>query len=177
MPRPSLARRVTVQRCGGASKYHPTATEKVANRNVWDFEIAHAAVSRRPPISLDTMVPRTEVHARCEIVGVVHRPRAIFSRPRQTLIVTIRDFFIAVHRTDWTRVACARTGPLRAQPVHARAQQLRTAPPWAIRRREERRVGGRHGAGRGGHLPRNHPGLSLFPTGILEIQRGFQQGA
>jgi hypothetical protein len=33
---------------------------KVANRNVRDFgwEIAHAAVSRRPPISLSTMVPR-----------------------------------------------------------------------------------------------------------------------
>jgi hypothetical protein len=34
---------------------------KVANRDVTDFGwvIAHAAVSRRPPISLDTMVPRT----------------------------------------------------------------------------------------------------------------------
>jgi hypothetical protein len=30
---------------------------------VWDFgwENAHAAVTRRPPISLDTIVPRTEV--------------------------------------------------------------------------------------------------------------------
>jgi hypothetical protein len=38
---------------------------KVANRNVRDFgwEIAHAAVSRRPPISLYTMVPRTEGYA------------------------------------------------------------------------------------------------------------------
>jgi hypothetical protein len=35
---------------------------KVANRDVRDFgwEIAHGAVTRRPPISLDTMVPRTE---------------------------------------------------------------------------------------------------------------------
>jgi hypothetical protein len=35
--------------------------EKVANR-MWDFgwEMAHAAVSRRPPISLYTVVPRAE---------------------------------------------------------------------------------------------------------------------
>jgi hypothetical protein len=34
---------------------------KVANRHVRDFgrEIAHAAVTRRPPIPLDTIVPRT----------------------------------------------------------------------------------------------------------------------
>jgi hypothetical protein len=33
--------------------------------NVRDFgrEIAHGAVSRRPPISLDTMVPRAEGYA------------------------------------------------------------------------------------------------------------------
>jgi hypothetical protein len=38
--------------------------KEVANRDFWDFgwEIAHAAVSRRPPISLDTMVARTEVY-------------------------------------------------------------------------------------------------------------------
>jgi hypothetical protein len=43
-----------------------TATEKVANRNsLRDFgwEIAHAAVSRRPPVSLHTMVPRTAGYA------------------------------------------------------------------------------------------------------------------
>jgi hypothetical protein len=35
--------------------------ERVANRNVGDFGwgVAHGAVSRRPPISLYTMVPRT----------------------------------------------------------------------------------------------------------------------
>ena len=38
-----------------------TATNKVANRRVRDSgcEIAHRAVTRRPPISLYTMVPRT----------------------------------------------------------------------------------------------------------------------
>jgi hypothetical protein len=35
--------------------------EKVANRDLRGFggRIAHGAVTRRPPISLDTMVPRT----------------------------------------------------------------------------------------------------------------------
>jgi hypothetical protein len=41
-----------------------TSDAKVANRNVWDFgwEIAHEAVSRRPPISLDTIVARTHMY-------------------------------------------------------------------------------------------------------------------
>jgi hypothetical protein len=40
-------------------------TQQVANRDVRGFgwEIAHGAVSRRPPISLDTMVPRTGGYA------------------------------------------------------------------------------------------------------------------
>ena len=43
----------------GASTYGDA--KKVANRNVGDFgwEIAHAAVSRRPPNSLDRVVART----------------------------------------------------------------------------------------------------------------------
>jgi hypothetical protein len=41
-----------------------TAMQKLLNRDVRDFgwEIAHAAVTRRPPISLDSIVPRTEVY-------------------------------------------------------------------------------------------------------------------
>ena len=37
---------------------------KVANHNVGDFgwEIAHAVVSRRPPIPLDTIVARTRLY-------------------------------------------------------------------------------------------------------------------
>jgi hypothetical protein len=37
---------------------------KSADRNVWGFgwEIAHAAVSRRPPIPLDTIVARTHAY-------------------------------------------------------------------------------------------------------------------
>jgi hypothetical protein len=47
---------------------------KVANRDLWDFgwEIAHAAVTRRPPISRYTMVPRTGGYA-CD-VGVWDLP-------------------------------------------------------------------------------------------------------
>ena len=44
----------------------PPSDAKVANRNVsWDFgwEIAHGFVTRRPPIPLYTMVPRTEGYA------------------------------------------------------------------------------------------------------------------
>jgi hypothetical protein len=53
---------------------------KVTNRNVRDFgwEIAHAAVSRRPPISLYTIVPLTGGCAKT--VGIVHRSRTIFCR-------------------------------------------------------------------------------------------------
>jgi hypothetical protein len=45
-----------------SSPLHRTATPQIANRNVRGsgWEVAHAAVSRRPLISLDTMVARTE---------------------------------------------------------------------------------------------------------------------
>jgi hypothetical protein len=43
----------------------PTAHGNVANRDGRDFgwEVAHGAVTRRPPISLDTMVPRIKGYA------------------------------------------------------------------------------------------------------------------
>ena len=42
----------------------PCSDAKVANRNVWDFgwELAHEAVSRRPPIPLYTSVARTHMY-------------------------------------------------------------------------------------------------------------------
>jgi hypothetical protein len=48
--------------------------KKEANRDVGDFgwEIAHAAVTRRPPISLYMMVPRTGGYAHA--VGVWELP-------------------------------------------------------------------------------------------------------
>jgi hypothetical protein len=48
--------------CTPSTPSTPYSDEKVANRNGQGFrgEIAHSAVSRRPPISLDTIVARTE---------------------------------------------------------------------------------------------------------------------
>jgi hypothetical protein len=53
----------------------------VANHNVWDFgwEFAHGAVSRRPPIPLDTMVARTHMctyAAKVWDLSIVLSPRA-----------------------------------------------------------------------------------------------------
>jgi hypothetical protein len=63
---------------------------KVANRNFRDFgwEIAHGAVTQRPPISLYTMVPRTE--------GYAHDARvwdlSIFCRAKPSDNLLIRNF-------------------------------------------------------------------------------------
>jgi hypothetical protein len=60
---------------------------------VW--EVAHAAVSRRPPISLShDCSPYIELHVRRERLGFVRRSRAIFCRSVPNPNVTIRDFFI-----------------------------------------------------------------------------------
>jgi hypothetical protein len=70
---------------------------KVANRNGRGFgwEIAHAAVTRRPPVSLDTMVPRTGGYTYDVGVwdwSIVHGPFSV--APCQTLaFVTIRNIF------------------------------------------------------------------------------------
>jgi hypothetical protein len=56
-----MAERETVVELPWVCKGVRYSDEKLANRNVRDFgwEVAHAAVTRRPPISLYTMVPRT----------------------------------------------------------------------------------------------------------------------
>jgi hypothetical protein len=64
--------------------------QKVANRNVWDFgwEMAHKAVSRRPPTSLSTIVARTHMYAYDADVwdlSIVQGPFSV--APCQTLIV------------------------------------------------------------------------------------------
>jgi hypothetical protein len=68
--------------------------QQVANRNGRDFgwEIAHEAVSRRPPISLYTMVARTEGYT-CDasVWDFVYRSRAILCRPVPNLSVAIRN--------------------------------------------------------------------------------------
>ena len=55
------------------------SVEKAANRDFRGFGwgIAHGTVTRRPPISLDTMVPRTVVYAHDLAVwalSIVHGP-------------------------------------------------------------------------------------------------------
>jgi hypothetical protein len=53
-----------------------------SNRNGWDsgWEIAHAAVSRRPPISLYTIVARTEGYTNA--VGLCPSLKRHFLSPR-----------------------------------------------------------------------------------------------
>jgi hypothetical protein len=60
--------------------------KRVANRDFRDFGwgIAHGAVTRRPPISLYTMVPRTQGYVRHWGLGFVHRSKAILCRAVQT---------------------------------------------------------------------------------------------
>jgi hypothetical protein len=59
---------------------------------------AHAAVSRRPPIALSTIVARTEGCTYAVKVWAVSLVQGPFSvAPCQTPIVTIRNVFIAVH--------------------------------------------------------------------------------
>ena len=59
--------------------------------------IAHAAVTRRPPILLDTMLPRTGGFTYdVGVLGVVRRSRAILCRAVPNVNVTIRNFLIDV---------------------------------------------------------------------------------
>jgi hypothetical protein len=67
------------------------------------------AVTRRPPISLDTIVPRTEgytyrLHVRRWGLGFVNIQGAILCRAVPNLKVTIRNFVIAVCVSACTRV-------------------------------------------------------------------------
>jgi hypothetical protein len=69
-----------------------------ANRDGRGFGwgIAHGAVTRRPPISLDTMVPRTGDYAYGVGVWDLSIVQGILCRAVPNLRVTIRNFFIAV---------------------------------------------------------------------------------
>jgi hypothetical protein len=71
------------------------------------WEIAHAAVSRRPPISLVTVVARTRMCTHdAKGWGSFHRSRTLFCRPVPHPSVTIRNFCVAC-----MRLKCAgRTG-------------------------------------------------------------------
>jgi hypothetical protein len=76
-----------LNRCGISCS---TAMKKL---RIETWEIAHPAVSRRPPISLDTSVARIggNTYER-ESVGSVRRSRPILCRPAPTPSVTIRNF-------------------------------------------------------------------------------------
>jgi hypothetical protein len=76
-----------------------TAMQKVANRDVWDFgwEVAHAAVSRRPPTPLDTVVARTHMYAYDVGLGCVPHSRTIFGRPVPNLSAATRNFVSSLY--------------------------------------------------------------------------------
>jgi hypothetical protein len=101
---------------------------KVTNRNVRDFgwEIAHAAVSRRPPILLSKIVARTRMytHAAKVCMGFVHRSRAVFCRPAPNPTITIRNFCTAVRRSDSPRL-----GPLARPRPSGRCETGQGDPP------------------------------------------------
>jgi hypothetical protein len=72
------------------ARFTPYSGGKVANRSVWGFgwEIAHAAVSRRPPIFLSTMVPRTHMYTYAANVwdlSIVQGPFSVAPCQTQTL--------------------------------------------------------------------------------------------
>jgi hypothetical protein len=68
--------------------------QKVANRDGGDFgEVAHAAVSRRPPLSLDTMVARTRMYtydAKVWDSSIVQGPFSV--APCRTLLLRFATF-------------------------------------------------------------------------------------
>jgi hypothetical protein len=68
---------------------------EVANRNVGDFgwESAHEALSRRPPISLDTIVARTHMYTyAAKVLGFVHRSGPFSVAPCQSLTFRFATF-------------------------------------------------------------------------------------
>jgi hypothetical protein len=110
--------------------------EKVANRTVRDFgrEIAHAAVSRRPPISLPRIVARTHMYTYdANVWDFVPRSTTIFCRPAPNPNITIRNFCIAVRRGSVATHLLTRRIPDDAR-VFGRAN----TPCWVCRARPGR---------------------------------------
>ena len=91
----------------------PYSDEKVANRNGRDFgwEIAHAAVSRRPPIFLAKIVPRIEGYTYNASIWALSIVQGPFSAPCQTLTLRFATFPTAVRLTDATHSHHARRCP------------------------------------------------------------------
>jgi hypothetical protein len=84
----------------GANTHHAAPTRNSCE-TVTAREIAHAAVSRRPPIPLDTSVaPYSHVHVRRERLGFVHRSRDPFSvAPCRTLAFRFANFHVRLSVT------------------------------------------------------------------------------
>jgi hypothetical protein len=81
---------------------HPThgvntaMQQRIVTLRDYGWEIAHEAVSRRPPISLYTIVARTQhAHVRHERLGFVPRARTLFCRPVPT---STSRFATVLHR-------------------------------------------------------------------------------
>jgi hypothetical protein len=85
---------------------------RTANRDVRDFgwEIAHAAVSRRPPISLSRIVPRTEGYTHNATVWDSSIVQGFLSRRAETLLVTIRHFSSSLYGAHRRRRGRCRGG-------------------------------------------------------------------
>jgi hypothetical protein len=103
---------------------------RIVNERDFGWEIAHAAVSRRPPISLYTMVAGTEGYTHAAKVWDLSLVREPFSVAAcQTFFsVTIRNFSIAVGQVLASTPVCEGRHPLRSfiPQVHLHRS---TAPP------------------------------------------------
>jgi hypothetical protein len=99
-------------------------TWRIVNGRDFGWEIAHEAVSRRPPISLDTVVARNEGYTQAAKVldlSLVQGPCSV--APCQTPNVTIRNFFTAVWRWAGARGRRGGAGGARAPRADRPVQQ------------------------------------------------------
>jgi hypothetical protein len=135
----AAAAEAALQRPGGSGGSGGTAIKKNRESLRLGFrvgEIAHGAVSRRPRISLDTMVPRTAGYA--HDVGVwdrfVHRSRSSFCRAVPNPSVTMRNVRVAVGGATAAAVlrALRRRGAAGSEAVAAVAARLTRASVEAL---------------------------------------------
>jgi hypothetical protein len=80
---------------GVAARYSDEKVARIVTVGNFGWKVAHAAVSRRPPISLDTMVPRTRMYTHAAKVwdlSIVQGPVSVAPSQSQTLR------FAAFHR-------------------------------------------------------------------------------
>ena len=106
----------------------PTAMNKwrIVTVGVFGWEIAHEAVSRRPPMSLSRIVARNHMYTYAGNVwdsSTVQGPSPV--APCQTLIVTIRSFCVAGAHQVVAEVARERAQPQRVVRLHTAIKKLR----------------------------------------------------